>query len=205
AVQALVPSPAQASTEHQASVEFYNWLVNNPGPANPLAPMSFRYAFGVTPWPQVGNQTNLNTILTAFGNYIGTAAEGGISTACIFKGTAMDGEQAAWWYGIDWFRIQVKQALAAAVFNGSNQNPPLLYSQDGINSLLAVANNVGTSAVKFGCALSVVITAVPFSTYTTENPNDYNSGIYNGFQATVVGQNAFTSITFNLDAVQFVG
>lgn len=204
AVFAVVPSPTQASTEHQAAACFYQWLVNNPGSANQLAPMAFRFVFGVTPWSNVGTQANINTVLTNFGNYIGTGAEGGISTATQFKGTTMDGEQASWWYGIDWFRIQVKQALANAVINGSNSNPPLLYNQAGINSLLAVAQNVGTSAVKFGCALSVVVTAVPFSTYTTQNPSDYNNGIYNGFSAAVVGQNGFTSLVFQLAATQFV-
>lgn len=205
AVYAKVPSPTQASTEHQAAADFYDWLVNNPGSANPLAPMSFRFQFGVTPWSQVGNQTSINTVLTNFGNLTLTGAEGGVSTATLFKGTTMDGQQASWWYGIDWFRIQVKQALANAVINGSNSNPPLIYTQAGINSLWAVANNVGSSAVKFGCALSVVINSVPFSTYTTQNPSDYNNGIYNGFSATVVGQNGFLSITFQLSAVQFAG
>lgn len=205
AVFAVVPSPTQASTEHQAATSFYQWLVNNPGSANPLAPMAFRYVYGVTPWSQVGNATNINTVLTNYGNLILTGAEGGISTATQFKGTTMDGEQASWWYGIDWFRIQVKQALANAVINGSNSNPPLLYNQAGINTLLAIAQNVGNSAVAFGCALSVDITAVPFATYTTQNPSDYNAGIYNGFAATVVGQNGFLTLQFNLDATQFVG
>jgi hypothetical protein len=204
AVFAVVPSPTQASTEHQASQAFYQWLVNNPGSANPLAPMSYRYGFGVTPWSQVGNQTNINTVLTNYGNLILTGAEGGVSTATLFKGTTMDGEQASWWYGIDWFRIQVKQALANAVINGSNSNPPLLYNQAGINTLQAIAQNVADSAVKFGCALSATVSAVPFSTYTTQNPSDYNNGIYNGFSATVVGQNGFLTITFQLAATQFV-
>jgi len=203
AVFAMVPSPTQANSEFQAAVGFFQWLVNNPGPANQLAPMAFRFGFGVTPWPQKGNATPINTVLTANGNLILTGAEGGISTATLFKGTLMDGTQAAFWYGIDWFRIQVKQALAAAVINGSNSNPPLLYNQSGINSLLAVAQNVANSAVTFGAALSVVITAVSFTDFTTENPDDYKAGIYNGFAATVVGQNGFLSITFNLDATQF--
>jgi hypothetical protein len=203
AVFALVPSPTQASTEHQAATSFYQWLVNNPGPANPLAPMAFRYVFGVTPWSQNGNQTSINTVLTNYGNLILTGAEGGVSTATQFKGTTMDGEQASWWYGIDWFRIQVKQALANAIINGSNSNPPLLYNQAGINTLQAIAQNVADSAVKFGCALSAVVSAVPFATYTQENPNDYNAGIYNGFSAVVVGQNGFLTLQFNLDAQQF--
>lgn len=205
AVIALVPSPTQASTEHQMSTMFYQWLVNKPGSANPLAPMAYRYVYGVTPWSVNGNQTNINTVLTDYGNLILTGAEGGVSTACQFKGTTMDGEQSAWWYGVDWFRIQVKQALANAVINGSNSNPPLLYNQHGINTLQSIAQSIGDDAVQFGCALSVVVNAVSFATYTAQNPSDYNNGIYNGLSATLVGQNAFLSITFQLDAVQFVG
>ncbi|WP_232256425.1 hypothetical protein [Caballeronia glathei] len=204
AVIAMVPSPKQAATELQAAAMFYQWLVNKPGPANQLAPMAYRFVFGVTPWDQATSTTDINTVLTNFGNIILTGAEGGISTACIFKGTTMDGQQAAFWYGIDFFRIQVKQALAAAIINGSNQNPPLLYNQNGINTLLAVAQNVGNSTVAFGCALSVVVNAVPFTTYTTQNPNDYNAGVYNGFSATLVGVSGFLTITFELDAVEFV-
>lgn len=202
-VFALVPSPTAAIGEIQAAQAFYQWLVNKPGPAAQLAPMAFRYGFGVTPWVQMGNAATINTVLSAYGNLILTGAEGGISTATLFKGTTMDGEQSAWWYGVDWFRIQVKQALAAAVINGSNSNPRLLYNQAGINTLLAVAQNVGNSAVSFGCALSVVVDAVPFQDYVTQNPNDYNAGIYKGFSATLVGQNGFLTITFNLDATQF--
>ncbi len=203
AIYATVPSPTAVSTEFQAASEFYQWLNNNPGSSNKLAPMAFRYVYGVTPWADQGNQTTITNILSAYGNLIGTGAEGGISNAIIFKGTTMDGEQASWWYGVDWVQIQTKQALAAAVINGSNSNPPLLYDQSGINTLQKVAQQVCDNAVAFGCALSAVVTAVPFGTYTTQNPSDYNAGIYNGLSATVVGQNGFTSLTFNLSAVQF--
>lgn len=199
----IVPSPTQASTEHQAAAPFYDWLVNNPSASDKLAPMAYRFAFGVTPWVQQGNATSFGDILTAFGSYIGTGAEGGISNACLFRGQTMDGKQSQWWYGIDWFRIQVKQALAAAVINGANSNPPLDYDQPGINTLLAAAQSVGNNAVTFGAALSVVITAVPFATYVQQNPDAYAAGQYGGFQATVVGQNGFLTLTFNLDATQF--
>lgn len=202
-VFAIVPSPTAAITEVQGAAAFYQWLVNKPGPASALAPMAFRYLFGVTPWVQQGNTSSINNVLTDFGNLILTGAEGGISTATLFKGTTMDGEQAAFWYGVDYFRIQVKQALAAAIIEGSNSNPPLLYNQAGINSLLAVAQQIASNAVAFGCASSVDVTAVPFFTYITENPNDYANGIYNGFAATFNGQSGFLTVTFNLDAVAF--
>lgn len=202
-VFALVPSPTAASQEFQAAEPFYQWLVNKPAAANPLAPMAFRFAFGVTPWVTAGNSANINSVLSNFGNLILTGAEGGISTATLFKGTTMDGTQSSFWYGIDFFQIQVKQALAAAIINGSNQNPPLLYDQNGINTLLAVAQGVASSTVTFGCAQSITITATPFSTYVAQNPNDYKAGIYSGFRATAVGQNGFLVLNFFLDAVQF--
>jgi hypothetical protein len=202
-VYATVPAPLATSQEFDSGAMFYQWLVNNPSQSNPLGPMAYRYLTGVTPWPQNGQQASINSVLSGYGNIIYQGSEGGISKAGIWKGTLMDGTQAAWWYGIDWFQIQVKQALAAAVINGSNQNPPLIYDQNGINSLLAVAQNVANSAVKFQCALSITITATSFADYTTANPNDYAAGLYNGFSATAVGQNGFLVVGFALNAVQF--
>ncbi len=202
-VLALVPSPTAASTEEQAAALFYQWLVNNPGPANVLAPMAFRYLYAVTPWAQQGNSAAVNTILSANGNIVGTGAQGGISTATLDKGTTMDGEQAAFWYGVDYFCIQVAQALSAAVIEGSNQQPPLLYNQAGINTLLSIAENIASNAVAYGCAQSVTVSAVPFSTYVAANPTEYANGIYDGLSATLVGQSGFLTITFNLSAIAF--
>lgn len=202
-VIATVAAPTAVSTEFAAASLFYQYLVNNPRSATPLAPLSYRYIYGLTPWVRMGNKVTINSILTAYGNIVLTGAEGGISNSCIFKGMTMDGSQASWWYGIDWFQIQVAQALAAAIINGSNMNPPLLYNQVGINTLQKVAQTVANNAVTFGCALSAVVNATSFANYTSQNPNDYKAGIYDGLSATVVGQNGFLTITFNLTAVQF--
>ncbi len=199
----LVPSPTATSTEEQSAFPFYQWTFNNPGPGNILAPMTYRYGYSVTPWEQQGNSATINAILTANGNIIGTGAQGGISTATLFKGTTMDGEQASFWYGVDYFRIQVAQALSAAVIEGSNTQPPLLYNQAGINTLEAVANQIAANAVAYGCAESITISAVPFTTYTTQFPTNYANGIYGGLSATLVGQSGFLTITFNLAATAF--
>lgn len=203
-VIASVPSPTAASTEFQAAALFYYMTALQPSAATPGAILSYQWAYGVTPWAQTPtNATTINTILTAYGNVILTGAEGGISTASIFKGTTMDGEQIAWWYSVDWFQIQAKQAMAAAILNGANSIPKLLYDQNGINTLEAVANNEAAASVSFGLNLTAVITATPFYTYTQANPGDYNAGIYNGFTATVTPVNGFLTITFNIDAIQF--
>ena len=203
AVLGVIPAPTAPSTEFTAAMPFYQALVNNPSASNMLAPMAFRYAYGVTAWPQTGQNTNITNGLTEFANMIISGAEGGISNLCLFKGTTMDGTQFSWWYGIDWFQIQVNQALAAAVINGSNSNPPLLYNQNGINTLHKIAQQVADSAVKFGCALSATVSATPFGAYTTANPTNYQAGLYNGFSAQVVGQNGFLVIDFALNAIQF--
>lgn len=200
----FVPSPTAISTEFGASALFYQWVINDPGAANKLAPMGYRYVYGVTPWETSGNTVDINGILTAYGNLFTTASEGGVSTAIIQKGTVMSGAQASWWYGIDWYQINSHELLANAIINGSNSQPPLLYNQQGINLLESIAQNEGDVAVEFGCALSVTVTATPFYTYTQANPSDYAAGIYNGLAATVVGQNGFLSVTFYLEALEFV-
>lgn len=201
-VVAFVPSPGDLpSTEAQAGIG-YQILNNTPSAASPAGPLAFRPIYGVTAWPD--NSTSLPTILTAYANYIGTGSEGGLATLNVIRnGTTMDGTQFMWWYGVDWVAIQVKQALAAAVINGASQNPPLVYNQAGINALLAVAQAVCNSAVKFQLVLSATVTATPFSTYVAQNPNDYAAGIYNGFACTVVGLNGFLKLTFTIDATQF--
>lgn len=199
-----VPSPSAQSTEFQAAALFYQMIVNNPGPANKLAPVQYRYVYGVTPWPSTGYTAEINTALNYNCNIIGTGAEGGINNSCIFGGTTSSNIQISWWYGIDWEQIQIQQAVSAAVINGSNTNPPLLYDQEGINTLEAVAQQIADNGVTFGCALSAVVSSIPFYTYAQENPDDYAAGIYSGLSAQVVGQNGFILINFYLSAIEFV-
>lgn len=202
-VVAFVPAPTATSQEFGAAALFYQYLVNNPSAANPMGPLSYRYVDGVTPWVQATNQTAITTILSAYGNVILQGTEAGITNSCIFKGTMMDGNQMSWWYGVDWFQIQSAQTLASTVINGSNQIPPLVYNQTGINTLQKAAQQVANNGVKFQCLLSGAVSAIPFATYTTQNPSDYAAGIYSGLSAVIVGQNGFLTINFALDATTF--
>ncbi len=203
AIVAVVPSPSAASTEFQAAALFYQWLSNNPSSVSPAAPMNFRFLYGVTPWVLTNNQTAIDAILTANGNLILTGAEGGISTATLRNGTTMDGNQMMFWWAVDWILIQAKLLLAAALINGSNANPPLYYNQNGINKLLAILNNIGSTGTSFGLLLSATFSAVSFATYTTQNPGNYAAGVYDGFSCVATPQLGFTQIEFDLDATQF--
>jgi hypothetical protein len=202
-VYAFVPSPTATSQEFGAAAHFYQWLVNNPGPASVLAPMAYRFLNGVTAWPATGYAANIQTVLSAYGNINLVPPQGGITETCIFKGMTMDGSQASWWYGIDWYQIRVTDDLADEVVNGSNEEPPLLYNQDGINQLAGVAQRDLNTAISYGCALSGTITAASFATYTAANPANYKAGIYQGLGANIVGQNGFLSVGITLDAIEF--
>ena len=103
------------------------------------------------------------------------------------------------WYGVDWAGINTDQALANAIINGSNTNPPLEYDQHGINTLAEVAQQEIDDAIAYGCLLSGTVSAVPFATYYQQNPGDYPQGIYNGLSCSAVGQAGFLNITFNLN------
>lgn len=202
-VYAFVPSPTANSQEFGAAAHFYQWLVNNPSATNQLSPMAYRFLTGVTAWPSTGYAANIQTILSAYGNINLVPPQGGITSTCIFKGTTSDGSQSSWWYGIDWYQIAVTNDLADAVINGSNEEPPLLYDQNGINQLAGVAQRDLDTAISFGCALSGTVTATSFSAYTKANPNNYKAGLYAGLLANVVGQNGFLTVGITLDAVEF--
>jgi hypothetical protein len=202
-VYAFVPSPTATSQEFGAAAHFYQWLVNNPSATSKLAPMAYRFLNGVTPWPATGYASQIQTVLSAFGNINLVPPQGGITNTCIFKGTTSDGSQSSWWYGIDWYQITVTNDLADEVVNGSNEEPPLLYDQDGINQLAGVANRDLNTAISFGCALSGTVTATSFAAYTAANPANYKAGIYQGLGVNIVGQNGFLTVGVQLDAIEF--
>ena len=198
-VIAVVPSPSAQAGEFTAAAWAYNIAVNNPGADSKLAPMQYRYLYGVTPWPATGYSAEIQTIRNYGANYVGTGAEGGISNNCIFGGTTSAISQISAWYGLDWEMINIQQAVTAAVINGSNSNPPLDYNQHGINTLDAIAQQIADNGVTFGCAQSAVVSSIPFYTYNQQQPGDYALGQYNGLSAAVVAQNGFMSLVFNMN------
>lgn len=205
-VFALVPSPTAPITEFSTAAPFQSFLNNQPSAVSKVPPMSYRFMPAATPWPLQGNTATINTLLTGNTNVILTGAEGGITNATLYFGTMADGNNASYWYAVDWVQINSQLQLANAIINGSN-NPqnPLYYNQDGINTLKAVEQAVMNSGVSFGLVLApVTVIATPFFVYTTQNPNDYQAGKYNGLAVTFTPQLGFKSITFNLQVSQFV-
>ncbi len=225
----LVEAPGIPVTEFSLAAVFWvvlNWL---PSTTNKVPPLSFSFLFGVTPYPTANNNALLTTYKTANVNYVTTGAEGGISDAMIVWGNTMDGNPFNYWYAIDLMNINCSQAIANTIINGSN-NPinPLYYNQQGINVLEGVVAKTVSRAVTYGLCLFPpiqlaldgpildlaiddetylgysLVNAVPFITYSQENPSDYSIGRYAGLSVVFTPARGFTNIVLNLLASNFV-
>ena len=220
---------AGPTTEFAHAADWRVTLNYDPTSTNKVTPFNLAFLFGVTPFPTPGNSSLLTTLSTANINYIGTGAEGGISDTILVGGHTMDGNPFNYWYSVDWTSINLDLNLANAVINGSN-NPvnPLYYNQDGINRLQAVAARTMNTGVTNGLALgtviqtelsagdlaaaldagtfagNIVVNAEPFTTYSTENPNDYGIGKYGGLTIVYTPARGFEQIIVQLNVTNFV-
>lgn len=226
----FVPSPTASASEFGAAMPFYNLLVNRPGPGNRMPQMEYRYAYGVTPWPILGNKATISSILAAEGSVVLTGAEGGISNAVLYGGTMADGNDALYWYSVDWIQINSDLALSNTIINGSNTTiNPLYISQDGVNRLQNSEIQVVSNAVQYGLATGAavrsqtdsvtfatniddgvyvgqnVVNAVPYATYYQQAPGDYKLRKYSGLQVQYIPAAGFDSIIVNIEVTQFVG
>lgn len=225
----LYASTGVTSTEFSLAAPFHHSLNYNPSSSNKVAPFSFARLFGVTPFPSKGNSALLTTLQEANVNYVFTGAEGGLTDTYLFWGRVMSGRDFTYWYSVDYAAINIDINLANEVINGSN-NPvnPLYYSQSGIDRLqdravatfgnciaVGLANGsirrTSLSAADFNAALDagtyagyIVVNAEPFTTYLTENPNDYRTGRYAGLSAQYIPNRGFQSIIFNLNVTDFI-
>jgi hypothetical protein len=196
-----------AANNFPAAAAFANVIGYIPSQVNQLSPFSFRFTYGSNPFPLTGSDAV--NFKAASVNYIDTGAEGGISNTIMKWGRTGDGNPINYWYAVDWLQINMKLGLANEIINGSNRpTNPLYYNQPGINILLNRAQQLLNQAVSYGMLLSnattPVASAIPFLTYTTNNPSAYAQGVYNGLSATVFPSQGFTSITFALNVTDFV-
>jgi hypothetical protein len=205
-------------------------LVYRPSNTNRIAPMAFKYLYGVTEYPQKNNGPVLLSFKSANTNYITTGAEGGISFTMVYQGVTLDGQDYFnWWYTIDWVQIQVNLDLSNAIINGSN-NPlaPLYYNQNGINQLETTLFGTMQDAQTFGMVLGKItmtqmdgpdlsaaiaggqfagqcdVNAVPFLNYTLANPGDYKIGEYDGLSALFIPARGFIHILVNIVASDLI-
>jgi hypothetical protein len=195
-----------------------------------VAPMCFKYIYGVTPYPVQNNSPLLVSFKQNAINYIQVGAEGGINYTNVYQGVTADGQDYFnWWWTIDWVQINANVALSNAIINGAN-NPlaPLYYDQFGINFLEAVLAGVMTTGVQLGMVNGTVlqtgydpvtlslqiqngtfagrcnVNAVPFLTYAAQNPDDYGAGEYDGLSTLFVPARGFVHILVVVVATNIV-
>ena len=217
------------STEFTAAAPFYNLIKQSPSTTNKVTPFAFDFWYGVTPFPTRGTSALLSTLKTSNITVCGTGAEGGISNTIDLWGTTLDGNDMSYWYSVDWIQVNGDLDVANEVINGSN-NPinPLYYNQPGINRLQARLAATVSRGVTYGLVLGLpvqtgldgpvlsanlaandyvgksVVNAVPFLTYSVENPSDYKIGRYAGLSVAYVPARGFVAIVININVSSFV-
>ena len=229
-VFAGVEAPDIPDSEFALAAPFQSSLANDPSSSNMVPPMAWRFMYGVTDYPPAGNGTLLKTLQDDSVNYIGTAAEGGLSNKMLVAGHMLDGNPFNYWYSVAWCALNLEMDIANEVINGSNTTVnPLYYDPPGIGRLQRRALKTLRSGISYGLILgqvidtqltqqdfneeyekgayagNAVINAVPFANYTSLNPSDYGDGRYNGLSAVITPRRGFESITFNLNVTNFVG
>lgn len=228
-VASLYSSTGIPSTEFSVASTFYDTLNYNPSPVNKVTPLNYTFEYGVTAFPQRGNQALISTLTANAINYIGTGAEGGISNTLVTPGQTLDGNDFTFWYSIDYAQINLNLAISNAVINGSNNRiNPLYYNQQGINSLQAVCVGVMNTMVSVGLALGtvvqteltadqldqnldagmyaglIVVNAIPFAAYAVTNPSDYKIGRYAGLSVIYTPARGFEQIIVGVNVTEFV-
>lgn len=228
-VFALVEAPDVDSQEFSCAAPFGTTLKQNPSTSNKVPPLSYTPCFGTTNYPVRGNQTTLSELADASVNWVGTGAEGGITTDILFQGKMSDGNFWNFWYSVDWAQINMDLALANEVINGSATSiNPLYYNQSGIDRLQNRAARVAAQGIGYGLgngqiiltkltsqqfqtsynaglyAGKIVINAEPFVAYAAANPNDYGQGKYAGISCLWIPQLPFLNIFFNLQATTLI-
>lgn len=228
-VYAQVESPNKVATEFSAASPFGNALKQSPSSTNRVVPLCYSPSYGTTAYPLRGNQSVFSGLSTNKVGWIGTGQEGGITSNILFQGYMSDGNDWNFWYSTDWIQVQGKLALANEVINGSASSVnPLYYNQQGINRLQKRVVQVASNGVAYGLgngqviqtklsttdflanynaglyADQIVVNAEPFTTYTSENPNDYGLGVYGGITVLWVTQLGFKQIILNIQATNII-
>jgi hypothetical protein len=216
--------------EFTAAAMFYNAMAYLPSNINTVAPMAFKYLYGVTAYPTQNQGPTLVQFKRDFTNYVSTGAEGGIAYNIVYEGVTRDGyDYFNWWWTIDWVQINVNLNLSNAIINGSNNAlAPLYYNQPGINFLETVLFNTMNSAATFGMVLGRLtmteldgpalinainqgtfagqcdVNAVPFINYALANPGHYKIGEYDGLSTLFIPARGFIHILVLITASSLV-
>ena len=216
--------------EFTLATMFYNALIYKPSNSRRVAPMAFKFAYGVTHYPTQNNGPLLKSFKDNATNYISTGAEGGIDFNTIYTGVTKDGmDYFNWWWTIDYVQIQINLDLSNCIINGANDAlAPLYYDQGGIDTLHACLTGTMINARAFGMVVGAIImsgstgdqlaqdiangvydgacntNAVPFIPYAQSNPGDYKIGEYDGLSTLFIPKRGFIHVLVTVAASELV-
>jgi hypothetical protein len=218
-----IEAPGVSTTEFDAAGDFQSFLAYAPSSVNRMTPHAYTFLNDATVYPALGNSALLAALDAANVNYVASAAEGGLSNAMISSGAMQDGEDASWWYSVDYLQINADQTTSNVVIEGSNNSVnPLWYSQDGINrlqdALFQLLSNMGAYALTQATPARAnldqqafidnldaddyvgqnVVNAVPFVDYIEENPTQYAADTYGGLTIAFWAPHLFKHIIINI-------
>ncbi|MGC2161709.1 MAG: hypothetical protein WA634_07375, partial [Silvibacterium sp.] len=203
-------------------------ISTNPGPSTPMTPYGWRQSFGTTPWPQSANVTT-DEFDAAYVNYITTGAQGGLpGNNYLANGYTADGTPFQWWYTVDFAQLNLPIQLSAAIINASNDDAPIDYDQNGVDTLQDVgknflANTMSAANLIDGTVSGLdldtqdftnnfndgdytgqnIINAVPFATYAADEPDNYLKQLYGGYSVIITPTVGIQALIINLTATQF--
>lgn len=223
-------SLANPSSEFTCAAMFYNAIAFKPSQNNRVAPMAFKYLYGVTAYPTHNNGPLLISFKANNTNYVATGAEGGISYNMVYSGVTKDGyDYFNWWWVIDYVQIQANIDVTNAIINGSN-NPlaPLYFDQPGIDFLLSTLYGTMNNAATFGMVVGKLmmtelnqpdlqnaiqigtfagacnVNGVPFIDYTNSHPGDFKIGEYDGLSVLFIPARGFIHVLITIVASSLV-
>ena len=200
-----VESPTQLGVEYPAAAMLAQIASSAPNATARALPYRYRFMYGVTAYPQLGNQPLLSSLQTNYTNVAVAGTEGGIATTMSAFGCTRDGRDFLYWYATDWLQINADLDVSNEIINGSN-NPlnPLYYDQPGIDRLRVRAQGTVARGITYGLILGpATVAAIPFVTYVATTPSDFKNGVYNGLSLTFTPNRGFASVTFTVNVTDF--
>ncbi|WP_304354238.1 carbohydrate-binding protein [Brachyspira innocens] len=187
----VYPSSVSSESVNGAIVAIKSGSLYDLTSNNPLSPLQWKYAVGITPQDELTN--NLLDALNQNGcNWVGTS----LNNICVLGGMVGDGKSWEYYFALDTFIYQLIAGMGTRLISGSNApSTAITFDQNGIDQvrdkLVAISTNMVALKVllEFGSdydATNRLIlnvgewNIVDYVTYKSTQNEDWTNGMYNG-------------------------
>lgn len=187
----VYPSSVSSESVNGAIVAIKSGSLYDLTSSNPLSPLQWKYATGITPQDELTNDL-LDALNQNGCNWIGTS----LNNICILGGMVGDGKSWEYYFALDTFIYQLIAGMGTRLISGSNApSTAITFDQTGIDQvrdkLVAIATNMVALKVllEFGSdydATNRLIlnvgewNMIDYATYKSTQNEDWTNGMYNG-------------------------